>query len=598
VLKTKSRWRISQHWPKAIVLLFVALLFACGSSATATPQSGGSSSTSPTAKPAATSAVTAPTAVPQATAEPPAMMKPAGTLNIGQKETGIFEAHPRFVSSPRIQFTSSTVGEGLVAIQPDLSPGPSLAKSWSISPDYLTWTINLQEGVQFHKGYGEMTAEDVIYSYRQFGEGALHARAGIINRFWSGVEGATQEAVDNYTVKVTTPTPWVPVQVFEYMRNLGGSSTWVVSKKQSDEIGAEAASKNIAATGPWQIEDFSSGEFWKMSAVRDHWRQTPYFAEMIYWSIPEESARVAGFQTGNLDNFDMAFDTISTVDKVPGAKLVSWANSGQAGLNLYGQLYQTDRDGNPYKDYDCANAWVSCDADPDSAEWAKTVKVKKALAISIDRQTLVDTVLSGFGNPLAFRDWMGFESRMDPSWVHEFDPVLAKQLLTEAGYPDGFTITLATAIRGAPSEKEACEAVAQYWEAIGVDVKFQDIPYSTIRPTLITRQFQGATCHTVSARLSPIIGMSNYVKQSTFSYGTEHPWMEEHISDALEEVDPVKLVAKENEITDWMFKNVMAFGIYSHDAVWPIGPKVDPKWDQYDYSENRIANSFEYAKPR
>ena len=226
------------------------------------------------------------------------------------------------------------------------------------------------------------------------------------------------------------------------------------------------------------------------------------------------------------------------------------------------------------------------------------MKVKKALAIAIDRQTIVDTVLSGFGNPLYFRDWMGFEHRADPSWVHEYDPELAKQLLVEAGYPEGFTMTLATAIRGAPSENEACEAVAQYWDAIGVDVKFQDIPYSTIRPTLITRQFQGATCHTVSARLSPIIGMSNYVKQSTFSYGTEHPWMEEHISDALLEVDPVKLLVKENEITDWMFKNVMAFAIYSHDAVWPIGSRVDPDWQQYDHSENRIANSFEYAMPR
>ncbi|MDA1272267.1 MAG: ABC transporter substrate-binding protein [Chloroflexi bacterium] len=534
----------------------------------------------------------------QATNTPPAKAKAAGTLNVGQKETGIFEAHPRFVSSPRIQFTSQTVGEGLVAIQPDLSPGPSLAKSWSVSADFLTWTWNLQEGVQLHKGYGEMTAEDVLYSYQQFGEGALHARAGIISNYWGGKDGTTQEIVDDYTIKITTAKPWVQPVAFEFMRNLGGSSTWTVSKKQSEEIGAEAASKNIAATGPWEIVDSASGEFWRFKAVQDHWRQTPYFDQLVFWTVPEESARVAGFQTGQLDNFDMAFDTIPTVEKISGAEIVGWPNAGQAGLNIYGQTYGTDKDGNPYQYLDCTNAWVSCDEDPTSEEWAKAVKVKKALAIAIDRQTIVDTLLSGFGAPLYLRDWMGFEGRADPRWVHEYDPARAKELLAEAGYPNGFSITLTPAIRGAPAEVEACEAVAQYWEGIGVDVKLQNIPYATLRPEIITRKYQGATCHTVSGRLTPIIGASNYVKQSTFSYGTEHPWMEENISDALKEVDPVKLAEKEKKIAGWIYDNVMAFALYTHDGVWPIGPRVNPDWKPYDYSETRIANSFEYAMPR
>ncbi len=81
----------------------------------------------------------------------------------------------------------------------------------------------------------------------------------------------------------------------------------------------------------------------------------------------------------------MAFDTIPTVDAVEGASIVSWPNAGQAGLNIYGQTYGTDKDGNPYEHLDCGNAWVSCDEDPDSQEWANAVKVKKAMAISIDR---------------------------------------------------------------------------------------------------------------------------------------------------------------------------------------------------------------------
>ena len=124
---------------------------------------------------------------------------------------------------------------------------------------------------------------------------------------------------------------------------------------------------------------------------------------------------------------------------------------------------------------------------------------------------------------------MGHEPKADPRRVHEYDPEVAKRLLEDAGYGESneFSITLVPAIRGAPAEVEACEAVAGYWEAVGIDANLQRIPYATIRPELITRKFQGATSHTVSQRLTPAIRASNYLAKSTFSYGTGHPWMKE-----------------------------------------------------------------------
>ena len=98
---------VSRHLTNAVVLLFVELLFACGSSATATPVPSVPSTGGDT--PAATTAP-APTAVPKATEAPETETTSAGVINMGQKETGIFEAHPSMSSSPRIQFTSSSVG--------------------------------------------------------------------------------------------------------------------------------------------------------------------------------------------------------------------------------------------------------------------------------------------------------------------------------------------------------------------------------------------------------------------------------------------------------------------------------------------------------
>ena len=591
-----------RHWPQVLILLVAALLVACGSSATATPApSTGGDTPSPTTANAATEAPSsggAPTAMPEATAVPSAQAESAGTINMGQKETGIFEAHPSMSSSPRIQFTSSTVGEGLITTATDLSANPMLAKSWSVSDDFKTWTWNFQEGVQFHKGYGEMTAEDVLYSYMQWHAGAKHARAGIIGDYFDHEDGGST-VVDDYTLEVDTGVPWVPAQVFEFMRNAGGSSSWVVSKKQSEEIGIETASKDIAATGPWQIESSESGVSWTLSAVADHWRQTPYFDELIYWTLPEESARVAGFQTGTLDSFDMAFDSLATVEAVDGAEVKGFANAGQAGLNLYGQLYGQDKDGNEYTQADPDLAWVSSNLDTESEEWANAVKVKKALNIAIDRQTIVDTLLSGFGKPLGVRDWMGHDARANPNWTYEYDPDLAKQMITEAGYPDGFSITLTPSIRGAVAEVEACEAVAQYWEAVGLDVKFQNIPYATLRPELISRNYMGATCHTVGVRLSPIVGASNYQTKSTFSYGTHHPWLDENVGDAATEVDPALTWEKTVKVYDWIFDNAMASALYTHDAIWPIGKRLSVDgWEPTDWSEVRTAAAFEYAQPR
>lgn len=593
--KSTSRSQLFRHWPKAIILLFVALLFACGSSATATPQAA-----APTARPQATSAAAAPTAVPQATAAAPAMIVPAGSLNHGVAETGIFQGHPAESSSPRIQFMSSSIGEGLVTIREDLLPDPMIATSWDISSDFLTWTWKLQKGVQFHKGYGELTAEDVVYSVDSFYEGAKLARAGIMGEYFgSNRKGdSTTEIIDDYTFVVTNTKPWVPATVFEFLRNAAGVSNWTVSKKQSEELGIAAASVDIASTGPWEIIDHQSGSFWKFRAVQNHWRQTPYFAELVYWTIPEESARVAGFQTGNLDIFTMAFDSLPTVEAVEGAVVTGWPNAGQAGLNFYGNLYGLTKDGEEYEFYNCEQAWVSCDADTDSAEWARAVMVRKAMNIAIDRQAIVDELLSGFGRPQSVRDWMGHDERANPDWVYEFNPELARQMLADAGYPGGFTITLTPAIRGAPAEVEACHAVAQYFEDIGISVKIQNIPYATIRPELISRKYQGITCLTVGSRLSPIIGASNYTTTSTYSYGTHHPWLDEHIFDTQKQVVQSKIEAGELEIYNWIWEHSMASSLYVHDGLWPAGPRIDPDWRPTDFSDMKAPSGFEFVKHR
>ena len=115
---------------------------------------------------------------------------------------------------------------------------------------------------------------------------------------------------------------------------------------------------------------------------------------------------------------------------------------------------------------------------------------------------------------------------------------------------------------------------------------------------MITRTFQGATCHSLSGRLTPGIGASNYVAKSTFSYGTEHPWMEENITDLLGETNPVLVTEKERKVYGWMYDNAMASALYSVDGIRPVGKRLDPEWTPIDFSEVSSPSFFEYIKPR
>ena len=244
--------------------------------------------------------------------------------------------------------------------------------------------------------------------------------------------------------------------------------------------------------------------------------------------------------------------------------------------------------------------WVSPNSDTSSPEWETARKVREALSIAIDRQTIIDELLLGFGHPLALRDWGGpDEKRLPDDMVWDFDPDRAKSLLAEAGYPDGFGLTLSPALRGAPSEVEACEAVAQYWDDIGIDVTFQNVPYGTLRPTLVARTYEGFSCHSVSIRLAPVQGFANYLNDSVFSYGTEHPYLEEKIPVVQSTTNRSEREALELEIARWQFDNVFGeTGLYVFDNVWPIGAKLSP-WDGFvKQGDLRQINGFEYIKPR
>ena len=615
-----------KHWlrnPKLLILGPLALLLiailACGSSATSTPRPAAPASKAVGSAPKAAAAPTAvpskgkksapsPTTVPAKASQ--VAPKSSGTLNVGQKELGPYVGNPKLIGNPQIFLNSAipiTETLGMAGFDSG-AVVPMLAEGWDISADAQTWTFHIRKGVQFHKGFGEMTVEDVVFSHRQIADSDKHARSANAAKMFFAEDG-NQTTPDNYTWVVDMGQPFSEVPIYELIGTPRAVGAWMVSKKQWDEEGEEEANFNTAATGPWEIDEAKTGEFWRMKAVEDHWRITPDFAELVFHEIPEESARVAGFKTGNLDTFVMALDSIPEVESVKGATLMQVPNAVQAGLNFYGQTYMPARDGDTGKpnvqgemwpNYNPDLPWVSSNSDITSPEWATARTVRLAMSIAIDREAIVKNMLQGFGRPITLKDWMGFEDRLpSPEEAWPYDPARAKSLLAEAGYPDGFKATLTTAIRGAPSEVESCEAVAQYWDAIGIDVNFQRVPYGTYRPTAVARTYEGMSCHNVGPRLSPIQGMASFLNSGNFSWGSEHPITEELIPLAQKSVMAADRIKYEDQIAEFYLDEVFGqTGLYAVDNVWPVGPKIAPWGDFVKQGDLRQINGFEYITPR
>ena len=232
----------------------------------------------------------------------------------------------------------------------------------------------------------------------------------------------------------------------------------------------------------------------------------------------------------------------------------------------------------------------------DSPEWENARKIREALAIAIDRETIIETLLRGFAEPIPL--WLSKKELLpDRSW--DFDPDRARSLLAEAGYPNGFAITLTPSLRGAPAEVEACAAVAQMWGDIGMDVKLQSLPYSTLRPTMVARTYQGATCHAAGARIVTAGSQPLLTMAAAWNPGASHPFLEEIMPRMNSAVAPEDLHALERELSVFLFDNALTYiGLYSVGAIWPVGPKIEEWKEHVKFTDLRNINGYEFIQPR
>ena len=615
-----------------LAALVLVIAVSCGDGATATraPQAtavAAAGTAVPPAVPAATTAPAAATAVPPiptplptATSAPvvavSAKVKPFGTLDFAEKAIGSFQGWPGETGFPQWVYMEATTFEGLWGRDGEGVSWGRLADSWSVAPNNdRLWTIKLRKGVQFQQGVGELTAEDVLWSHNELAvEGSKGGHGPPMRRIWQN-PGGYAVALDDYTIELDTGVAaW---DVLVYGTTPGSTGGFIVSKKQALELEAELGDKvevnisgRLVGTGPWEKVEARTGEFFKFKAFPDHYLKVPFFEELVIHEIPEESTRIANFQVGTIDFFSVAPDSLPLLAEIEDTKIMSQERTSQSNLNIGGQYYWHAGTDQAQPGYCADCAWVSSNPDPNSPEWANAVKVRKALSLAIDRELIVEELLHGEGGPAVMWGWMGHEVQHESNWVWEYDVEQAKQLLIEAGYPDGFEMTLTPAIQGAPAESEACEAVGDMWADIGVTARFQKVPYIVLRETYYGRSQEGSVCFAARPYEEPMV-LQQYLwfPDAGSSSGLSHKFLTSALGEA-DEPNPGILERAMNtfdteerwdlqrELGNFLWDNALDIGLYFANTIYVLGPEVDSWAEHLQRSDPRTISALEWAPHR
>lgn len=333
---------------------------------------------------------------------------------------------------------------------------PALAESWDISEDGLTYTFHLRKGVKFHSNKEftpsrDFNADDVVFSFnRQLDSNhPYHAVSKATYPYFKAMKFPallqSVEKVDDHTVKFT-----LTKRDATFLSSLGMDFTSIYSAEYADKMlkagTPEVIDSTPIGTGPFAFTGYVLDQASRYVAHKDYWKGKSDIDRLIFEIVPDATTRYAKLQAGQCDLID--FPNATDIEKMktdPKVQLLS-----QPGLNIAYVAFNTEKA--PFDN----------------------VKVRQALNLAVDKKAIIDVVYQGAGiaakNPLPPTIW-GYNDSLPES---EFNIEKAKQLLAEAGYPNGFETELwvQPVVRASnPNPRRMSEIIQADWAKIGVKAK-------------------------------------------------------------------------------------------------------------------------------
>jgi len=435
---------------------------------------------------------------------------------------------------------------------------PMLAEKWQVTDGGKTWRFQLRKGVQFHNGT-ELTAEDVKYTFTSLArEGSANSLAPEFRQIKS------MEVEGPHAITIRFEKPFVTFGN-RVTQGLFASVAYIQPKKYLESAGDQGAERHPVGSGPWKFVEHVRGDRIVFEAVENHWRATPHYKRLVFLKVPEPATRMAMLRAGNADVIEVGGEYVDELKKV-GIRTLIMPNVAAIWVILGGQW--------PTKpSYDPKVPWAQPDAE-------KAKKVRHALNLAIDKKAIIERVLGGVGTPVGTVNYYP----TDP-WISDallkvvYDPGKAKQLLAEAGYPNGFEVTMnLTAWPGRGFLPDVGEAVATYWEKVGIKVKRRPVDRAVFAADFRARSYAGVTL----AYAGPIIAPEPWELFQRISHTksavhllVENPKLDAYLDRLGAEPNPAERAKiMRDEMGPWLYDYMPGIAIGATHSIAGVGPKV------------------------
>lgn len=375
----------------------------------------------------------------------------AETLRIGYSaDPETLDIHEQ-LSGGMLRF-SHLAFDPLVRWTKDFQFEPRLATEWEqIDDTHLRLT--LREGVTFHSG-NEFTAQDVVWTIERLQESPDY------RAIFEPI--ASVDAVDDYTVEITTNEPYpILLNIATYIFPMdsefySGETDGGKAKAEIVKAGDSYASRNASGTGPFMVTDRRQGVRVDFKRFEDYWdtESEGNVSEIILTPISENASRVAALLSGGVDFIDaVPPNDLDRVRETEGVNLVEVPGTRIIGFQL----------------------------NEDRVEAFQDVRVRQAVDLAINQEGIADRLMRGFATPAGQLSAEGYAG-YNPDLVPRYDIERAQELMSEAGYEDGFTVDMIAPNNRYVNDAQIAQAVANMLSQINISVNLRTMPLAQYWP--------------------------------------------------------------------------------------------------------------------
>ena len=423
--------------------------------------------------------------------------------------------------------------DALVKPMPGKPQAPSLAESWSASPDGLVYEFVLRKGVKFHNG-DPLTAEDVKFSVERYkGAASTTLKARV----------AAVEVVDPHRVRIRLKQPWPDFMTFFGTPATGAA--WIVPKKYVEKVGDDGFKKTPIGAGPYKFVSFNPGVELVLEANEQYWRKVPPIKRLVFKVVHDEATRLAMLKRQEADvAYAIRGELADEIRRTPGLALKPTGGAFTEWVAIIDQ-------------------W-----DPKSP-WADR-RVRLAANLAIDRQAINQAEYLGLSKPTATIIPSGFEYAWVPP-AYPYDLERAKKLLAEAGYPNGFD---AGEIATDTVYATLGEHVGNQLRAVGIRVRVRSMERAALIKAAQEKKLKNfhrqgsAAFGNAATRIEAFV-----VTEGMFAYGG-YPDIDGLFREQAGELDRKKREALLHKIQQLMHDKTMFIPLFEPAFINGVGPRV------------------------